>query len=114
MVLNTINVEGVSSHLFPRGYKDITNIWNEGSLFKRLHGTDGFSKLEDLYVGDYFTTTNNNNTVTWRIAGFDVHLGIGEQGDGLTTHHAVIVPDRVLTTAKMNDTNTTTESDEPR
>ena len=74
----------------------------------------------DLFVGDSWTMTvpykwvDGNDeeheataTVTFRIAGFDYYFGTGDQGSGLQTHHAVIVPDTVLYTARMNPTNTT-------
>ena len=63
--------------------------------------------FNDLYVGDYWTI----NGVNWRIAGFDIYINKGDTCDNGTAckkHHAVIVPDTNLTSAKMNDTNTTT------
>lgn len=57
--------------------------------------------FDDLFIGDYWTI----NGINWRIAAFDYYLGTG--GTALTTHHAVIVPDTVLGSQKMNDTNTT-------
>lgn len=56
--------------------------------------------FEDLYIGDYWTINN----VNWRIAHFDYWLNTGDTN--CTTHHAVIVPDTNLYTAKMNDENT--------
>ena len=58
--------------------------------------------FNDLYVGDYWTI----NGVKWRIAGFDIYYGKGDTA--FNTHHAVIVPDTNLTSAKMNNTDTTT------
>ena len=57
--------------------------------------------FDDLYIGDYWVINN----VTYRIAAFDYYLRCGDSD--LTTHHAVIVPDSSLYSAKMNDTNTT-------
>lgn len=59
--------------------------------------------FEDLYIGDYWVIDG----VNWRIAAFDYYLNCGDQGSGLTTHHAVIVPDTNLYNHVMNDTNTT-------
>lgn len=56
----------------------------------------------DLYIGDYWTISGIN----WRIAGFDYYYNVGDTP--CTVHHAVIVPDTVLYTHAMNDTNTTT------
>ena len=89
---------GIHNSLF-RG-KDITDYYDDGTLFTRISS----GTFDDLYVGDYIV----KNGVNWRIAGFDVYLGKGNQGSGLTTHHAVIVPDTNLTSASMNDTNDTT------
>ena len=57
--------------------------------------------FDDLFIGDYWVIGG----VTYRIAAFDYYLHCGDSD--LTTHHAVIVPDAGLYTAKMNDTNTT-------
>lgn len=57
--------------------------------------------FEDLYIGDYWSI----NGVNYRIAGFDYYYITGDTV--CTTHHAVIVPDTVLYTHPMNDTNTT-------
>ena len=58
--------------------------------------------FDDLYVGDYWTIGG----VNWRIAAFDYYYNCGDTN--FTKHHAVIVPDTVLYTHAMNDTNITT------
>ena len=58
--------------------------------------------FDDLFVGDFWTI---NGTV-YRIAGFDILLNTGDTQ--LTRHHAVIVPDKNMYSAKMNETNITT------
>lgn len=41
-------------HNIPRTTpKDITSYYSDGSLWKRLNGTNGYSSLEDIFVGDY-------------------------------------------------------------
>lgn len=57
--------------------------------------------FEDLFIGDYWTIGNIN----YRIAAFDYFFNTGDIN--CTTHHVVIVPDRCLYTARMNDTDTT-------
>ena len=57
--------------------------------------------FEDLFIGDYWTIGNIN----YRIAAFDYFFNTGDIN--CTTHHVVIVPDKCLYTAKMNDTDTT-------
>lgn len=58
--------------------------------------------FDGLYIGDYWTI----NGIAWRIAAFDYYLGTGTPE--CTAHHAVIVPDTCLYTAKMNAATTTT------
>lgn len=58
--------------------------------------------FEDLYIGDYWTIGG----VKWRIAAFDYYYNCGNTN--FTKHHVVIVPDTVLYTHVMNDTNITT------
>lgn len=94
--LTNKSVAGYHNSIF-RG-KNVTSYLDDGTLFTRIsNGT-----FEDLFVGDYIV----KNSITWRIAGFDVYYNKGDQNSGLTTHHAIIVPDKHLTTAYMNDTNT--------
>lgn len=57
--------------------------------------------FEDLFIGDYWVIGGIN----YRIAAFDYFFNTGDIN--CTTHHVVIVPDKCLYTAKMNDTNTT-------
>ena len=54
--------------------------------------------FEDLFIGDYWTI----NGINWRIAAFDYYLA-----SDMPDHHAVIVPDTSLYTAKMNASATT-------
>ena len=94
--------------------KDVTSYLTasgDDNLYTRISS----GKFTDLYVGDYFTKSitigGNTTTVTWRIAGFDMYYNKGDSCDNGTAckvHHAVIVPDTNLTSAKMNDSNTTT------
>jgi hypothetical protein len=58
--------------------------------------------FDDMYIGDYWTI----NGVNWRIAHFDYWLHCGDTET--TTHHVVVVPDTILYSAKMNETNVTT------
>jgi hypothetical protein len=57
--------------------------------------------FDDLFVGDYWTI----NSINWRIWDMDYFLNCGDTS--FSSHHLVIVPDSVLYSAKMNDTNTT-------
>lgn len=56
----------------------------------------------DLFIGDYWRINN----VTWRIAAFDPYFNCGDTN--LNTHHIAVVPDAILYSHVMNDTNITT------
>lgn len=58
--------------------------------------------FDDLFIGDYWTI----NDVNWRIAAFDYYLNTGDTA--CTDHHVTIVPDTILYSHAMNDTNITT------
>ena len=65
--------------------------------------------FDDLYIGDYWTTTVSIPGVTpfecnWRIAAFDYWLNVGDTGHVCTTHHVVIVPDVSLYNSRPNAT----------
>lgn len=88
--------------------------------------------FSDIYIGDYFTLSGSipdvpcfveqtgddgakslvesTQTVTYntkfRIAGLDTYLNTGDTA--FTAHHAVIVPDNVIGSNRMNGTNETT------
>ena len=57
--------------------------------------------FRDLYIGDYWTIDGK----VYRIAAFDYYLHCGDTAD-LTTHHAVLVPDKVMYYTQMRKTST--------
>jgi hypothetical protein len=105
--------------------KDITAYITDGTFWKRLAGTDGYALFEDIYVGDYFAMsraisayertgqyqTTGSQYVT--IAGLDTMMNNGDQGSGITYHHAVMVAGQGFGgtqhfgRSRMNATNTT-------
>ena len=114
------------SHNIPRlAPKDITSYVTDGSIWKRLNGTDGYTLFEDIYVGDYFEMsraisayektgtyqTTGSKFVT--IAGIDTMWG---NGDTITMayHHLVMIPGQGFDgtqhfgRARMNASNDTT------
>lgn len=118
-----------SDHNIPRWIngvlgKDITSYYNDGTLWKRLNGTDGFSMFEDIYAGDYFqmsraiTAPNQDSQYAttgsqWvTIAGINT---LGGNGDNISMdyNHLVMVPGKGETGSfhfgrkRMNSTNTT-------
>lgn len=85
----------------------------DGSLYKRINGTDGYELFEDLYVGDYFdielpvlSLSTAKQTVRCMIADFDYYR---RKGDSETTlHHVVILPkNSFANTAQMEESNIT-------
>lgn len=58
--------------------------------------------FEGLFIGDYWLDSNG---VIWRIADMDYFYNASQTL--FTTHHLIIVPDKPLYTAQMNDTATT-------
>ena len=115
-----------TSHNIPRLVpKDITAYITDGTFWKRLAGTDGYALFEDIYVGDYFKMsraisayertgqyqTTGSQYVT--IAGLDMMMNNGEQGNGVNYHHAVMVAGQGFGgiqhfgKSRMNATNTT-------
>ena len=83
--------------------KDITEYYNDGTLFEMIKS----GKFDDIYVGDYFTGESGK---IWLIADLDNYWHQGyKNGDntgynnmGLSTHHATIIPDGSLMGAPMN------------
>lgn len=87
-----INGAGFHNSVY-RG-KDLGTSVTDNQYAAILNGT-----FEDLFIGDYWTINN----VVYRIAAFDYYLGCGDVD--LTTHHAVIVPDKKLYNAQMHNTD---------
>ena len=105
--------------------KDITAYITDGTFWKRLAGTNGYALFEDIYVGDYFRMSRaisayertgqyqatGSQYVT--IAGLDTMMNNGNQGSGITYHHAVMVAGQGFGgtqhfgRSRMNATNTT-------
>lgn len=125
-VLGAINeLNSKSYHNIPRLVpKDITAYYKDGTLWKRLSGTDGYSLYQDIYVGDYFQMSRvisaKNPDSTLQLSGTDwVTIasigGLAHNGDnmGLTPNHLVMVPGKGFGgtqhfgKSRMNPTNTT-------
>ncbi len=77
--------------------KDITEYYNDGSLYTRISN----GSFEDIYIGDYIIA----NGVTWLIADIDNYFNSG--ASALAKHHVTIIPAQPLINAPMNTTNTT-------
>ena len=113
------------SHNIPRLVpKDITSYYEDGTLWKRLEGTGGYSLYQDIYVGDYFKMSRvisaNNPDSSLQLTGTDwVTIasigGLAYNGDNIkfAQNHLVMVPGKGFMgnqhfgRSRMNSTNTT-------
>ena len=110
--LNAQNVfeswpDGAEAHNSMWGGRDITAAFNNGTVSANIaNGT-----FRDIFPGDYITKqvtiSGTAYTVNWVIADCDYWWHKGEQGNGMETHHVVIVPQAPIFSANMNATNTT-------
>ena len=66
-----------------------------------------FSNIPYSYLDENNETKSSTYSGTMRVADLDYYLKAGDQGDGLTAHHIVVVPDTNMFTAPMNAENTT-------
>lgn len=115
----------VSCHNIPRIVpKDITSYYNDGSLWKRLEGTGGYSLFEDLFVGDYIKMSRpisaSNPVAEYQLTGSQYVTiaslgGLAGNGDNTSASDkwAVMVPGmgfggtQHFGRSRMNPTNTT-------
>lgn len=127
----TLSIEdiGINFHNIPRTTpKDLSPYVADGTLWKRIAGTDGFSLFEDIFVGDYIHMSRaisayertgqyqetGSEYVT--IADLDGAWGRGETGNEINYHHLIMVPGKGLDPtekqhfgrSRMNSTDTAT------
>lgn len=125
-ILGAINdLNSVAYHNIPRIVpKDITSYYNDGSLWKRLEGTGGYSLFEDLFVGDYIKMSRPisapNPVAEHQLTGSQYVTiaslgGLAGNGDNISASDkwAVMVPGmgfggtQHFGRSRMNPTNTT-------
>lgn len=99
--------DGAEAHNAMWGGRDITAAFDAGTVSE--HIADGTFK--DIFPGDYITKqvtiSGTAYAVNWVVADCDYWINKGDQGNGMTTHHVVIVPQAPIFSANMNATNTT-------
>ena len=66
--------------------KNITSYLTDGTLWKRIGGTDGYSVYEDLWLGDYITVGSNS----YAIVDFDYYRNCGDTN--INVNHLVMMP----------------------
>lgn len=124
-ILGAINELNSKSHNIPRIVpKDITSYYNDGSLWKRLEGTGGYSLFEDLFIGDYLKMSRPisapNPVAEYQLTGSQYVTiaslgGLAGNGDNTSASDkwAVMVPGmgfggtQHFGRSRMNPTNTT-------
>lgn len=80
--------------------KNITDLFYDGTLSEQIaSGT-----FDDIFIGDYIIGKVSNRKYLVADINYRLHKGDTE----LTTPHILMVPERSMGTAKMNDTNITT------
>lgn len=125
-IIGAINdLNSVAYHNIPRIVpKDITAYYNDGSLWKRLEGSGGYSLFEDLFAGDYFKMSRPisapNPVAEYQLTGSQYVTiaslgGLAGNGDNSSASDkwAVMVPGagfggtQHFGGSRMNPTNTT-------
>ena len=100
--------DGAEAHNSMWGGRDITAAFDAGTVSANIaNGT-----FKDIFPGDYITKqvtiSDTTYNVNWVIADCDYWINKGDQGNGMETHHVVIVPQAPIFSANMNNDNVTT------
>ena len=80
--------------------KDITNLFYDGTLSQQIAA----GTFDDIFIGDYIIGKVSKRK--YLVADINYRLNCGDTE--CTTPHILMVPERIMGTAKMNDTNTVT------
>ena len=80
--------------------KNITNLFYDGTLSEQIAA----GTFDDIFIGDFIVGKVSNRKYIVADLNYRLHCGDTE----CTTPHILMVPERIMGTAKMNDTNITT------
>lgn len=80
--------------------KDITDLFYDGTLSQQIAA----GTFDDIFIGDYIIGKVSKRK--YLVADINYRLNCGDTE--CTTPHILMVPERIMGTAKMNDTNTVT------
>lgn len=80
--------------------KNITSLFYDGTLSEQIAA----GTFDDIFIGDYIIGKVSNRKYIVADLNYRLHCGDIE----CTTPHVLMVPERIMGTAKMNDTNITT------
>lgn len=79
--------------------KDITSKFYDGTLSQQIAA----GTFDDIFVGDYIVGQNSGRKYLVADINYRLHCGDTE----CTTPHILMIPEKIMGTAKMNDTNIT-------
>lgn len=80
--------------------KDITNLFYDGTLSQQIAA----GTFDDIFVGDYIIGKVSGRKYLVADLNYRLHTGDTE----CTTPHVLMIPEKIMGTAKMNDSNITT------
>ena len=99
-LLNVIIPKNASAHNGIYRGKDITDKFYDGTLSQQIAN----QTFDDIFIGDYIIGKVSKRKYLVADINYRLHCGDTE----CTTPHILMIPERIMGTAKMNDTNITT------
>lgn len=99
-LLNVIVPKNAGAHNGIYRGKDITDLFYDGTLSKQIAA----GTFDDIFIGDYIIGKVSNRK--YIVADINYRLNCGDTE--CKTPHVLMIPERIMGTAKMNSTNITT------
>lgn len=99
-LLKAIVPKNASAHNGIYRGKDITNLFYNGTLSQQIAA----GTFDDIFIGDYIIGNVSHRKYLVADINYRLHCGDTE----CTTPHILMIPEKIMGTAKMNDTNITT------
>lgn len=104
-----VKVENILSGIIPKNAgahngiyrgKDITALFYDGTLSQQIAA----GTFDDIFIGDYIIGKNSNRKYVVADINYRLHMGDTE----CTRPHVLMIPERIMGTAKMNASTITT------
>lgn len=99
-ILGGIIAKNAGAHNSIYRGKDITDLFYNGTLSQQIAA----GTFDDIFIGDYIIGRNSNRKYIVADINYRLHCGDTE----CTTPHILMIPERSMGIAKMNDSNITT------
>lgn len=99
-LLNVLVPKNAGAHNSIYRGRDITDLFYDGTLSQQIAA----GTFDDIFVGDYIIGRVSNRKYLVADINYRLHSGDTE----CTTPHVLMIPERTMGTAKMNDSNITT------